>query len=211
MLSTAYEAKGRTFESCRAHFSFNRLEPSGRWLSLFVPTLTPTLGNQGKKIIMFADEKHIEQIRKRLWYGREFGQAAVMVGAGFSRNADRISLSIPPFPLWYEVASQFFDALYPPGSLPEPYRQANKARMTAGNGPLKLALEYEEEFGRLALDDLLLQTIPDDRYVPGHLHRLLLSLPWSDIFTTNYDTLLERSRPSIHDRKYDLILNSQVG
>jgi hypothetical protein len=32
-----------------------------------------------------------------------------------------------------------------------------------------------------------------------------MALPWSDVFTTNYDTLLERTRLFIHDRKYDLI------
>ena len=75
---------------------------------------------------MFDDAKHFEQIRKRVWYGREFGQAAVMVGSGFSRNADRTSSSIPPFPLCYDVASQLFDALYPSGSLPEPNRREAK-------------------------------------------------------------------------------------
>ena len=38
----------------------------------------------------FPDHAHVEQIRKRLWCGRGFGQAAVVVGAGFSRNAERI-------------------------------------------------------------------------------------------------------------------------
>jgi SIR2-like domain len=156
----------------------------------------------------FPDQSHIEQIRKRLWSGREVGQAAVMVGAGFSRNANRVSPSVPLFPLWNDVAGQFFDALYPPGRLNDADRQAARLRMTSGNGPLKLALEYEEEFGRPNLDALLLQAIPDDRYVPGQLHEILLSLPWSDIFTTNYDTLLERARTAVHDRRYDLILGA---
>ena len=41
--------------------------------------------------------------------------------------------------------------------------------------------------------------------IPGRAHELLLSLPWSDVFTTNYDTLLERAGKSIFGRKYDLI------
>lgn len=45
----------------------------------------------------FTDQIHIEQIKKRLWCGREFGQAAVMIGAGFSRNADTASYNAPSF------------------------------------------------------------------------------------------------------------------
>lgn len=155
---------------------------------------------------IFPDQTHIEQIRKHLWCGREFGQAAVMVGAGFSRNAERILASTPLFPLWCEFAERMYDSLYLPGTLSEQDRETIKFKVTSGGGGLKLASEYETVFGRSALDDLLLQSIPDNNYLPGRLHELLLSLPWSDVFTTNYDTLLERTRPAIHDRKYDLIL-----
>jgi hypothetical protein len=55
---------------------------------------------------------------------------------------------------------------------------------------------------------MLLDAIPDDHYSPGRLHEILLSLPWADVFTTNYDTLLERTRSRIHHRKYDLVLTS---
>lgn len=34
---------------------------------------------------------------------------------------------------------------------------------------------------------------------------MLLKLPWSYIFCTNYDTLLERTLPFIHERKYEII------
>ena len=33
----------------------------------------------------------------------------------------------------------------------------------------------------------------DEAYQPGKVHDLLMSLPWTDVFTTNYDTLLERA------------------
>lgn len=33
--------------------------------------------------------------------------------------------------------------------------------------------------------------IADDMFLPGELHKRLLKLAWGDIFTTNYDTLLE--------------------
>jgi hypothetical protein len=154
---------------------------------------------------IFPDQAHIEQIRKRLWCGREFGQAAVMVGAGFSRNAEKISNSTPNFPLWGNLAELIYKSLYPPENFPGQDYEKMKLRATSSAATLRLASEYETVFGRSALDDLLLQSIPDTYYLPKRLHELLLSLPWSDVFTTNYDTLLERTLPAIHDRKYDVI------
>ncbi|MBI5204089.1 MAG: SIR2 family protein [Nitrospirae bacterium] len=148
---------------------------------------------------IFKDQKHIDLIRKRLWCGREFGQAAVMVGAGFSRNAKKISENTPPFPLWDEIASRFYESLY------QSEAGSKKAQDISKLGPLTLAGKYIDTFGRQALSDFLIQTLPDNSYYPGNLHELLLSLPWSDVFTTNYDTLIERTMPAIHERKYDLI------
>lgn len=131
------------------------------------------------------------------------GQAAVMVGAGFSRNAEKISQSIPAFPLWNELAGQIYDRLY---SRSNHSSSQDRKLEIARIGALRLASQYENTFGRQSLDDLLIQTIPDKQYSPGKLHKLLLSLPWSDVFTTNYDTLLEQSTPFIHERKYDVVL-----
>jgi hypothetical protein len=149
----------------------------------------------------FPDLHHFVQIRQRLWCNREFGQAAVMVGSGFSRNAERITPETPDLPLWSTLAEQMYDELYPPIRVGDDSRH----RSSAIANPSALADEYETTFGRAALDDFLIKTIPDNRYNPGELHKLLMSLPWSDIFTTNYDTLLERTRNFIHERKYDLI------
>ncbi|HJQ24683.1 MAG TPA: SIR2 family protein [Blastocatellia bacterium] len=154
---------------------------------------------------VLPDQMYIEQLINRLWTGREVGQAAVMVGAGFSRNANRITVSTPVFPLWEELASIMFDALYPNGIED---RDEKRSKVLSGAGALRLASEYQEVFGRMELDDLLLQAIPDSSYSPGLLHEMLLSLPWSDIFTTNYDTLLERTLPLIYERKYDVIVNA---
>ncbi|MDQ1251371.1 MAG: hypothetical protein QG646_444 [Euryarchaeota archaeon] len=151
--------------------------------------------------VIFPDQIHIEQIKKRLWCGREFGQAAVMIGAGFSKNADTASYNAPSFPLWKELADGMYGALYPPSS----DSTDDRLRATSGEGTSKLALEYETMFGRSALDNYLLKSIDDGNYHPGELHKLLFSLPWSDVFTTNYDTLLERTRVSIYERKYDLV------
>ncbi len=142
--------------------------------------------------MLLPDQHHIEQIRQRLWCGREFGQAAVMVGAGFSCNADKISATSTDFPLWGDLEKQMKHDL-PSDGIP------------TNSDVLGLASVYEQVFGRQKLEQFLIDSIPDKQHNPGKLHELLLSLPWSDVFTTNYDTLLERT--FILDRKYDVIYN----
>lgn len=137
------------------------------------------------------DQIHIDRIRERLWCGRDIGQASVMIGAGFSRNAIKVVPNAPEFPLWYQLADKLKTQL-----------------QSTSSDPLRLASEYEVVFKRQSLDDLLTSLIPDLQYQPDKLHELLLSLPWSDVFTTNYDTLLERTTPFIYDRKYDLVLTN---
>src|ERR1700755_2413291 len=116
---------------------------------------------------VIPDQSHIDSIRKRLWSGREIGQAAVMVGAGFSRNAPRITPHVPLAPLLGSLAGVMFEALYPVGHWPEEDREYMKVRMTSGGAILRLASEYEIVFGRMALDELILQSIPDSSYNPG--------------------------------------------
>lgn len=156
----------------------------------------------------FRDQPQVEQIRDRLWSGREFGQAAVMIGAGFSRNAESRSPGAPPYPSWAQLGEAMYDVLYPVGAGGVVVRKDEKRRASSGSGAMRLASEYETVFGRSALDDFLARAIPDEWYEPGRLHEMLLSLPWSDVFTTNYDTLLERTRPAVYERKYDLVLTA---
>lgn len=103
-----------------------------------------------------------------------------MVGAGFSRNAERLSTSAPPFPLLSALASAIYDHLYAPADSKSHRDDLRKVRATFGFGLLRLALEFQAEFGRPALDELIHKSLPDNDYSPGRLHRLLLSLPWSD-------------------------------
>lgn len=46
---------------------------------------------------------------------------------------------------------------------------------------------------------------PDGDHRPSDLHRRLLALPWADIFSTNWDTLLEMACPNAHERAYDVV------
>lgn len=141
------------------------------------------------------DQIYIEQLRQRLWLNRGLGRASVMVGAGFSRNADPLSPGMSLFPLWRELTRAMATDLYP-----------LSVDANANKDTLRLATEYESVFGRDALNSLIVKGVPDTDYKPGLLHRMLVSLPWSDIFTTNYDTLLERTLPDIFDRKYEIVL-----
>jgi hypothetical protein len=156
----------------------------------------------------FPDQPQIERIRERLWSGREFGRASVMVGAGFSKNARGSSPTLPAFPSWGELAGVMYEALYPPDQNRSASWEESKKIATSGAGAMSLASEYEALFGRAALNNLVSSSVPDEKFEPGSLHSLLLSLPWSDVFTTNYDTLLDRARshPEVYERKYELVL-----
>ena len=55
--------------------------------------------------------------------------------------------------------------------------------------------------------ELLIRTKnPDSEHLPSALHTLLLQLPWKDVFTTNYDTLLERTE--VPGRAYQPVTTS---
>jgi len=153
---------------------------------------------------MVPDVSHLIKIREELWNGLKYGRAAVMIGAGFSRNAVPASFSTRPFPRWEDLGLTFVDALYPKtaNSLGDRRRAEEQAKSTSG--VLRLAEEFQTEFPRSDLDELLLQTVPDMEYQPGELHELLLDLPWSDVLTTNWDTLLERAASQLLDRRYSI-------
>ncbi|WP_437328861.1 SIR2 family NAD-dependent protein deacylase [Sorangium sp. So ce381] len=144
------------------------------------------------KVDQLPDRVHIEALRDALW--RPVSRASVLVGAGVSRNAVKISPGVRAFPLWPETAAELKRALDP---------------KAWGNDPLRLGQTYQNTYGRARLDDLLLDLIPDRKYEPGALHMRLLRLPWSDVFTTNYDTLLERTRNKVPERNYDVIETPQ--
>ena len=116
-----------------------------------------------------------------------------MLGAGFSRNADKISDEVQDYALWGGLVEKMQAELYPE----EVITQRDIENITKSGGALKIAEEYKVNFGRDSLDRLLIENVNDRSYNPGQIHELLLKLPWADIFTTNYDTLIERATTDV--------------
>jgi len=150
----------------------------------------------------FPDQSHINHIRELLW-NTSNGGASVMIGAGFSRNADPIGPSAKDFPLWSQVSKKLCEKLYP---LSEPERLNQALSEASGtSGFLRLAQEYEIAFGRGSLHNFINDAIPDLDYQPSDLHYQLLELPWKEVLTTNWDTLLERAQLEIPERSYSIV------
>ena len=143
------------------------------------------------------DDLHILQfIAQKLSEGR----AAILVGAGFSRNATPNYPSAPKFPLWNDLANAFFKKLYGENI----WNKDNNLKEKSTD-PMELAEQVEAVYGRSELDDILCSVIPNTQYSPSETYIKLLQLPWKDVFTTNYDTLLERTSSKISKRNYKCI------
>ena len=129
-----------------------------------------------------------------------------MVGAGFSRNAEKLlSSSLAP-PTWSDLRKAMHEKLYPD----EEVRHGKSAAAASSetSGALRLAQEYEAAFRPTGLHGFLRESIRDDEFRPGRMHERLLRLPWRDVFTTNWDTLLERTRPSVAEQDYSVLRNT---
>lgn len=137
------------------------------------------------------DFPSLELFRDALWGQGEVRGAAVMVGAGFSRCSIRVSQATPYPPLWSTFEKAMLARLYPGAQ--------------GGSDPLKLAEEYKASFGAHALDSLIRNLVADEQWLPSELHSRLLGLPWADVLTTNWDTLLERTTLANPDRTYDVV------
>lgn len=131
--------------------------------------------------------KYIKEIGRRLKNPNMFGAASLMIGAGFSKNAIRLNDDKKQMPNWSELAEEMYDELFPGEE-----KSKNKIEECAGRNMLTLAQKYEVAFDKKTLNNFIEREIDDKSYRPGELHRKILELNWNDIFTTNYDTLLER-------------------
>lgn len=144
---------------------------------------------------------YINEIGNHLSEKRQFGSASLMIGAGFSKNAKRINGSGPLPPDWRELAYKMFDELYPNNQDSE-----KRIQECSGKNVLSLAQKYKVIFGRQKLNKLIEQSVSDDYFEPTELYEDLLRLDWEDIYTTNYDTLLEKTLHKLNlKREYQII------
>lgn len=146
----------------------------------------------GKELVY----SYIKEIARRLKEPRKYGEATVMIGAGFSKNAKSKGMQEQP-PDWSELADKMYCQLYPliDEDIISKNEEWKRQRIikTSGKNVTKLADEYIANFDRNKLNHLIEDSISDELFLPGELHKKLLRLHWGDIFTTNYDTLLERT------------------
>ena len=125
------------------------------------------------------------------------GKAAALVGAGFSKNARMPEAA--EMKDWNALGIEFYKRLYG-----EP-----KSGDLLFQNPINLATQVEASFGRHELDNMIQESLPDDVIVPSQLHVDLLNLGWHDLFTTNYDTLLDRACLDA-DHPYTIVYNKDT-
>ncbi len=124
--------------------------------------------------------------------------AALMVGAGFSKNAEQLAATDKKFLNWNELSDEFYNLIYGDSKAGKEYCSS-----------LRLAQEVETIFGRPKLETILKDAIPDLDYGPSELYKSLMELPWVDVFTTNYDTLLERAADTVTSRRYNVVVSQE--
>ena len=138
---------------------------------------------------------------KELKHALNHRHASVLIGSGFSMNSDNVNpIDTHKMPNWYELADAFCEKIGIKIKDPDTLKENRYL------DPLILADKVEAMYGRPFLDELLIDQMKNDLHKPSELHKKLLSLPWNDVFTTNYDTLLERTLPEITN-KYGLVLD----
>lgn len=142
----------------------------------------------------FRDQVHVEKIAEALWRKSPRGNASLMVGAGLSLNARNVVDPNKKMMTWKDLAEKLCEKLYPESDA-SLKKQREKALIQAHStsGALSLAQQFVATFNREALNQLLKTTLSDEGFEPSSLHTELLSFSWTDVFTTNWDTLLEKS------------------
>lgn len=137
----------------------------------------------------------LQQLARALWHNGSIRGAALMVGAGFSKNAVLQAPDAKVPPNWAELLKELVVQLYPD----------KEEREGAPQDPLRIAEEYRTYFGQSGLDGFIRTRFPDRAWLPGPLHADLLNFPWSDVLTTNWDTLLERTADDVTDFIYEVV------
>ena len=63
--------------------------------------------------------------------------------------------------------------------------------------------------GRPALEKIIRDAVPDLEYSPSSVYIKMMELPWNDVFTTNYDTLIERAAEMVTKRRYNVVVSQE--
>ncbi|KDN15805.1 hypothetical protein BGI40_07335 [Snodgrassella communis] len=143
-----------------------------------------------RDITKITDYPLIQKLAQSLWQRETYGHGvAIMVGAGFSRSAATTMDKSKALPLWGNLAKKI----------------AGELGESEQIDPLRLAQMYQDYFGKQQLYDLLKNEIDDEIWEPAELYQQLLTLPWTEVLTTNWDTLLERAARNIHEPIYDIV------
>ncbi len=152
------------------------------------------LGNVGTEEMspseLVPDQSHLDQVRDALW-SRPGNGATVMVGSGFSKCAAIAQPGADPLPLWQDLTTEMAKRLY----------------SKSADNPLRCAQEFASSFGRTNLHGFLQGQVRDQDFAPGAMHSRLLKLPWRDVFTTNWDTLLERTMSQVVVPAYSVVVD----
>ncbi|OYD22779.1 SIR2 family NAD-dependent protein deacylase [Oceanimonas baumannii] len=142
-----------------------------------------------KNISSIPDYTALKKLASALWQrDSSYHGAAIMIGAGFSRSAASTGDANRKLPLWNDISKVLADELD-----------------SSSVDPLRLAEEYCAYFGKQALHDLIKKEVNDAAWEPGELHKYLLELPWREVLTTNWDTLLERASTEVHHPIYSVV------
>jgi hypothetical protein len=144
-------------------------------------------------LTLLPDYPALQQLARALWRNGSVRGASVLVGAGLSKNAERPGDDTPEPPLWWELLEKMVSRLYP------------HDKKAAPSNPLRIAEEYRIFLGQAGLDDFIRTNFPDRSWSPGPLHVDLLELPWMDVLTTNWDTLLERASENTVECSYTIV------
>ncbi|HCR2172404.1 TPA: SIR2 family protein [Enterobacter roggenkampii] len=153
------------------------------------------MNKEFQKIRALSDYPSLKKISEALWQqDTTYHGAAILIGAGFSRSAAKTGDLNKKLPLWYDLSKILHEELQ------------EELHDETIQDPLRLAEVYCAYFGRPALLELIKKNVNDQSWEPGELHKKLLSLPWTEIMTTNWDTLLERAATQIHSPIYNFVL-----
>ena len=143
-----------------------------------------------RDITKITDYPLIQKLAQALWQSEDDGHGvAIMVGAGFSRSAATTQDINKKMPIWANLAKKI----------------AQELGEEEHTDALRLAQMYQDYFGKQTLYDLLKNEIDDEIWQPAELYQQLLTLPWTEVLTTNWDTLLERAARDIHEPIYDVV------